>query len=241
MEWGETRFSQSAFFGLWQKENRLFLQCQDNHLRVDSHDFSFKGHVKNRRIYIDAALSVVKHIDHIRHSVYLKIEELVLSAISSWWKSQLMYSFVLFVGLLQLLGHWCQLWSYAQAAKSSKPRSEGCFCDHEHVKSLFKSLYWLPVKDRIIFKMATSVFHFFDGIWPPYLSSCLFSSPVCSSSDEKNLPCAWWNLEGLVISHSVFRLPLCGTTFLLTSNTAVLSHSSEFLLKPFSSAYSKLL
>ena len=106
------------------------------------------------------------------------------SRLSSWWNPQLMYSFVLLVGQLQLLGHWHQLWSYAQAAKSSKPRSKGCFCDHEHVRSLLKALYWLPVKDRIIFKIATSVFHFFDGIWPPYLSSCLSSSHVCSSSDE---------------------------------------------------------
>ena len=30
------------------------------------------------------------------------------------------------------------------------------------------------------------------------------------------------------------RLLLSGTTFLLTSNTAILSHSSKLLLKPFS-------
>ena len=58
--------------------------CPDNHLRVDDHDFSYKGHVKNHRIYIDAALSVVKHIDHISHSACLEIEEL----------AQLMCSFV---------------------------------------------------------------------------------------------------------------------------------------------------
>ena len=42
------------------------------------------------------------------------------------------------------------------------------------------------------------------------------------------------NLQALVTGRSLFRLPLSGTTFLLTSDTAVLSHSSELFLKPLS-------
>ena len=41
------------------------------------------------------------------------------------------------------------------------------------------------------------------------------------------------NLRALVTSLSLLRLPLSGTTFLLTSDTAVLSHSSWLLLEPF--------
>ena len=42
------------------------------------------------------------------------------------------------------------------------------------------------------------------------------------------------NLGALVTGRSLFRLPLSGTTFLLTPDTAVLYHSSKLLLKPFS-------
>ena len=42
------------------------------------------------------------------------------------------------------------------------------------------------------------------------------------------------NLRALVAGRSLFRLPLSGTTFSLTSDTAVLSHSSELLLRHFS-------
>ena len=38
---------------------------QDNHLRVGSHDISLKSHVKCLGFYIDATLSMAKHIDHI--------------------------------------------------------------------------------------------------------------------------------------------------------------------------------
>ena len=43
------------------------------------------------------------------------------------------------------------------------------------------------------------------------------------------------NFGALVARHSLFGFPLSGTTFLLTSDTAVLSHSSKLLLKTFSS------
>ena len=42
------------------------------------------------------------------------------------------------------------------------------------------------------------------------------------------------NLKALVTGRSLFRLLLSGATFLLTSDTAVLSHSSKLLLKLFS-------
>ena len=63
------------------------------------------------------------------------------------------------------------------------------------------------------------------------------SHTLFSSSHEKTLR-AW------ITDHLLYRLTLSETTFLLTSYTAVLSHSPELLLKPFSlfiSAYSELL
>ena len=35
--------------------------------------------------------------------------------------------------------------------------------DHEHVRRLLKALHWLPVKERIVFKIATFVFSISDG------------------------------------------------------------------------------
>ena len=44
---------------------------------------------------------------------------------------------------------------------------------HEHVTPLLKKLHRLPGKERILFKIATFAFRFFDGTLPPYLLSCL--------------------------------------------------------------------
>ena len=71
---------------------------------------------------------------------------------------------------------------------------------HEHVTPLLKKLHWLPVKERILFKIAAFAFGFFDGTLPPYLSSCLSgytpSHTPHSSSNEKTLSCAKWKLKG---------------------------------------------
>ena len=93
---------------------------------------------------------------------------------------------------------------------------------HEHVTPLLRKLHWLPVQERILFKIATFAFRFFDGTLPPYLSSCLSvytqSRTLRSSSDEKTLSSAKWKLKGIGHGRSLFRRPLSGTVFLSTSN-----------------------
>ena len=102
---------------------------------------------------------------------------------------------------------------------------------HEHVTPLLRKLHWLPVQERILFKIATFAFRFFDGTLPPYLSSCLSvytqSRTLRSSSDEKNnnFPVQNGNSRALVTGRSLFRRPLSGTVFLPTSDTVAPSHS----------------
>ena len=64
----------------------------------------------------------------------------------------------------------------------------------------FSKNFWLPVKERILFKIATFAFRFFDGSLPPFLSSCLSvytpSRTLRSSSDENTLSSAKWKLKG---------------------------------------------
>ena len=49
----------------------------------------------------------------------------------------------------------------------------------------------------------------------------------------KTLCCARWKRMGFGYRSFLFRLPLSGTNFLLTSDTAILSHRSKLLLKHF--------
>ena len=70
---------------------------QDSHSRVGSHDISFRTHVKSFGVYIDATLSMAKHIDHISRSAYLEIRRIssVRHLLLRKATVQLMCSFVL--------------------------------------------------------------------------------------------------------------------------------------------------
>ena len=58
----------------------------------------------------------------------------------------------------------------------------------EHVTPMLISLHWLPIKQRIEYKLATQAFRHFDGTLSPYLSHCLSSytphRSLRSSSDK---------------------------------------------------------
>ena len=49
---------------------------QDSHLRVGSHDISFKSYVKRLGVYIDTNLSMAKHINHINRSAFPEIRSI---------------------------------------------------------------------------------------------------------------------------------------------------------------------
>ena len=67
-----------------------------------------------------------------------------------------------------------QMYCLKKKKKKSCSKSR-CFAkaDMSMLKPLLRKRHWLPVKERILFKIATFAFRFFDGTLPPYLSSCL--------------------------------------------------------------------
>ena len=83
--------------GLVVASRRRVSVSQDSHLRVGSHDISFKSHVKSLGVYIDATLSTGKRTDHISRSAYLEIRRIISVCHLLMRKAtvQLMCSFVL--------------------------------------------------------------------------------------------------------------------------------------------------
>ena len=129
---------------------------QENHLRVGNHDIFFKGRVKNLGVYVDAALSMVKHTDHIRRSAYLKIRRIssIRHLLTTKAAAQLMCSFVLsrldYCNSL-LIDINCDQMYRLQKVQNHAAKVVFGKSRHEHVRPLLKALHWLPVKDRIIF------------------------------------------------------------------------------------------
>ena len=194
---------------------------------------------------------MVKHTDRISQSACLKIWRIssILHLPMTKTTAQLTCSFV-----LSQLGYWNSLFidinsdqTYRlhivqnHAAKVVLRKSR-----HEHIRPLLKALHWLPVKERIIFKTATFVFHFFAATLPPYLSSCLsvYIPPrtLWCRSDWKKLSCARRTLKGFGYWSFSVQIPLVWNN--LPTHIWHCSSLSQFrtFLKAFSftSAYSEL-
>ena len=126
------------------------------------------------------------HTDHISRSEYLEIRRIssVRDLLTRKATAQLMWFFVLsrldYCNSLLIASPLinCTVskkFQYKQR-NSFFPKSR-----HEYVKPLLKKFHWLPVKERILFKIATFAFPFFDGTLPPYIipTLCVHSISYC--------------------------------------------------------------
>ena len=143
---------------------------QDGHLRVGSLDISFKGHVENLGVYTDATLSIAKHIDHISRSACLEIRRirsirhLLTTKATAWLTCSCVLSQLDYCNSL-LIDISCDQMYRLQKVQNQAAKFVVVFCKsgHEHIRPSLKALQWLPVKDRIIFKIPpfVSLFFFF--------------------------------------------------------------------------------
>ena len=103
---------------------------------------------------------------------------------------------------------------------------------HDHVTPLFEKLHQLPVSERIVFKLATLSFHYFNGTLPPYLSCCLssyWSSRALLLSSKKPLTIPRVNLRSAGARSFQCHAPLAWNS--LPSKIRLCSSLSSFKFK----------
>ena len=116
-----------------------------------------------------------------------------------------------------------------------------------HVTPRLKKPHRPPVKQRILFKIATFAFRFFDGTLPPYVSLCLSvytpSRTLRSSSDEKTLSRAKWKLKGFGHRSFSVHVPLVWNSLPphIRHSNPLLQFKTSLKTFLFTSAFSKLL
>ena len=108
-----------------------------------------------------------------------------------------------------------------------------CKKRHEHVTLLLKKLHWLPVSERIVFKLVTLSFRYFDGTLPPYFSCCLSSyssSRSLRSSSQKLLTVPRVNLNSAGARSFQYQAPLVWNS--LPLKIRLCSSLSSFKFQP---------
>ncbi len=135
-------------------------------------------HVKNLGVILDADLNFHKHISSISKTAFYHLRNIskVRSLLSQSDSEKLVHAFIssrldycngLFAGLAKQTLNKLQL--IQNAAARVLTRTRRC----EHITPVLISLHWLPVKQRIDFKILLIVFKAMNGLAPSYVADML--------------------------------------------------------------------
>ncbi len=135
-------------------------------------------HVKNLGVILDADLNFQKHISSISKTAFYHFRNIskVRSLLSQSDSEKLVHAFIssrldycngLFAGLAKQTLNKLQL--IQNAAARVLTRTRRC----EHITPVLISLHWLPVKQRIDFKILLIVFKAMNGLAPSYVADML--------------------------------------------------------------------
>ena len=159
---------------------KYFLKKMKNppSLSIDDSTVEPSDCVRNLGVFFDKTLSMHEHISSVCKSANYELRKIasvrrfltfsaVVQLVSSLVLSRLDYCNSLFVGLPDT-----EL-SRLQNVMNNAARMIFGRSKHQHVTPLLHRLHWLPVKQRITYKIATLAFRKFDDSLPRYLSDLL--------------------------------------------------------------------
>ena len=154
------------------------VQC--DRIKVGNSDIPFKPHVKNLGVYLDSNLDMTRQVSHICSSTYLEIRRIgkIRKLLTLKTAKQLTCARVLSridYGNALLAGTSKEQISRLQKVQNSAAKMILRKKRSDHAKPLLAELHWLPVEQRIQYKLSTLAYRHFEGSLPPYLSDRLIT------------------------------------------------------------------
>ena len=150
--------------------------------------------VKNLGVTFDQNLNMINHINHLVSLAFLKIREIYFhrryltkesleTLVHAYITNRVDYCNSLLVGLPNNLLRKLQSILNASARLVSGTRK------YDHITPVLKDLHWLPIKQRIKFKILLTVYKCYNGLAPLYLRNRLtpYSNPRLRSSKKRLL------------------------------------------------------
>ena len=177
---------------LWMGSNRLKLNAEKTQviwvgtrqqlskvditeLRLGSTAVQFSGTVSDLGVTVDGQLTMADHVAAVCRSCFHQLRQLrVIKAsltidatktlVHAFVSSRLDYCNSLLAGVAGC--HLQKLQSVQNAAARLISRTR----KFDHITMVLRDLHWLPIRQRIVFKIATLVFKCLHGLAPPYLA-----------------------------------------------------------------------
>ena len=151
------------------------LVCYNGHLEIGGSPIPFQPKVKSLGVVLNSSITTSDHISSVCRSAYLELRRicvirpfLTTSATATLVCSRVLsrtdYCNSLMAGIISdQMAPLQRMQNDSARLIFRKKRSE-------HVIPMLISPHWLPIKQRIEYKLATLAFRYFDGTLPPYLS-----------------------------------------------------------------------
>ena len=165
-------------------------------ITLDSHNIFFSDSARNIGFILDSELSIKKHAIKICQTTYFELkrissirrflnEDATTTLVTSCILSRLDYCKCLLMGTPNSIIQPLQkIQNFAARLVLLAPR-------HHHSTPLLEKLHWLPISERIKYKVACMCFSAINGSDPAYLSELLHvytpSRTLRSSSDTRML------------------------------------------------------
>jgi hypothetical protein len=179
---------------LWMKSNRLKLNCDKTELiwicsrnmhrslthlpsvKVDNTEITPVKCARNLGYYFDQQFDMRQHINNLCRQCYFQLRQLrvIRRSLSSDVLKTLLHAFVasrldycnsLFYGLPN-----CDI-KKLQLVQNAAARLFGGLSKFNHVSPILRSLHWLPIKQRIDFKIAVLAYKSLHKLAPIYLQN----------------------------------------------------------------------
>lgn len=143
-------------------------------LRVGEHTVSPSPHVRSLGVYMDAHSTMEHHVNAVCRAAYMHLHNIhkIKVYLDKTSLTRLIHAFVtskLDYGNALLLGYPASLLQRLQRVQNCAARIlSGCH-RHDHITPVMRELHWLPVTQRIQFKVAVLVFKAKHHLGPVYL------------------------------------------------------------------------
>ena len=148
------------------------------HVQIDGHPIPFSTSVKNLGVIFDKQLNMEAHVKSLCRSCMFHLRNIsnIRRLLSHKIAEQLIHAFVtsrldycnsLLSGLLS--STICHLQRVQNIAARILTRTK----KYDHITPILQHLHWLPVKERIIFKIMLLTYRGVNGVAPTYIERML--------------------------------------------------------------------
>jgi hypothetical protein len=147
--------------------------------------------VKNIGFFFDKSMTLQRHVSELCRSAWFQLRQIgkIRQYLDKTSTERLIHAFItskLDVNNSLLYGIPETLLQRLQRVQNAAARMLTQSPKQDHVSPILRELHWLPVSQRIVYKVLTIVFKAFHGLAPLYIEELLHFKPVTERSMRSN-------------------------------------------------------